>query len=105
MMKLSSDFKHHIRLFTYHFHNGTLLLLVPNSQLDQVDDYRETLLFEATDMEMIMAIYMNNIKMDENGKVVNHQHAMNRATEWIKQACLHNYVAQPEFEDWETELY
>ena len=46
--------------------------------------------------------------MDESGKVLNLTHSMKRAAQWIRLVCREKddtYQVEPEFEDWEVELY
>ena len=66
-MNLSNNLKKHFRLFIYYYTNGTLPFLVGDI-LNIPVDYREELMYEATSVVNIFTIYMNNIKMDENGK-------------------------------------
>jgi len=107
-MKLSDDFKSGLRHFTYYYTNGTLPYVIGDEKLLEGIDYREMLKTEASLVEMVYAIYSNNIKMDEHGKVLNQTHAMKRAAQWIRMVCREEneeYKVEPEFEDWETYLY
>ena len=106
-MKLSIGYRNALRFFTYYFANGTLGLMAGDSKLDSIN-YQERLMEIPSNMEMLMAIYSNNIEMDEEGVVVNHSHAMKRAAQFIREACPidgEEYVVEPEFEDWEVELF
>lgn len=106
--ELSNDFKSALRHFAYYYTNGTLPYVIGDENLLQGIDYREGLKEEASLVEQAYAIFANTIKMDENGKVLNQTHAMRRAAQWIRFVCRgenDDYVVEPKFEDWETELY
>ncbi len=81
--------------------------MVGDSKLASLN-YQERLMEIPSNMEMLMAIYTNNIEMDEQGMVTNHAHAMTRAAQFIRETCPidgEKYVTEPEFEDWEMELF
>ncbi|SDX14177.1 hypothetical protein SAMN05444411_103186 [Lutibacter oricola] len=103
-MKLSNDFIKHLRLFVYYYTNGTLQFRVGDI-LDIDIAYKEVLINDASNMSLIIAIYMNNIEMDANGIVLNHEHAMKRASQQIRQAIDYTYNVEPAFECWELELH
>jgi len=106
-MELSNDFKSCLRHFVYYYTNGTLPYVIKDESLRNID-YRENLKHEASLVETTFAVYTNNIRMDENGKVLNNMYAMKRAAQWIYYACGEangTYMVKPEFEDWETYLY
>ncbi|MEZ4853110.1 hypothetical protein [Flavobacterium sp.] len=106
--KLSNDFKSAMRHFVYYYTNGTLPFVIGDENILKGIDYREDLKEEASLVEQAFAIFTNTIKMDENGKVLNQIHAMKRAAQWIRFVCRSendDYEVEPEFEDWETELY
>ncbi|MEZ5043311.1 MAG: hypothetical protein R2828_25670 [Saprospiraceae bacterium] len=107
-MELSEDFRSCLRHFVYYYTNGTLQFVIGDDTLLKGIDYREDLKNEASLVETAFAIYSNNIKMDENGKVLNQTHSMKRAAQWIRMVCRdkeEEYKVEPEFEDWETYLY
>ena len=106
--ELSDDFKSALRHFVYYYTNGTLPYVINDTELLKNIDYREDLKDEASLVEQAFAIFSNNIKMDENGKVLNLAHSMKRASQWIRLVCREendNFVVEPEFEDWEIKLY
>ena len=106
-MELSNDFKSCLRHFIYYYTNGTLPYVIGDEYLKDID-YRENLKHEASLVETVFAIYTNNIRMDENGKVLNNTYAMKLAAQWIRFICRKtgkNDVVDSEFEDWETYLY
>ena len=106
--KLSNDFKSALRHFAYYYTNGTLQYVIEDNELLKDIDYREDLKDEASLVEQAFAIFSNNIKMDEKGKVINLTYSMKRAAQWIRFVCRtesDNYEVQPEFEDWEVELH
>ena len=105
---LSTDFKSALRHFAYYYTNGTLQYVIGDTSILEGIDYREDLKTEASLVEQAYAIFANNIEMDENGNVLNLTHAMKRAAQWIRLVCRgenENYEVEPDFEDWETELY
>lgn len=61
-----------------------------------------------SNVEMMFAVFSNNIEMNAEGEVLNFDHAVKRAAQFVA-SCLydkHNpYVVEPDFEGWETELY
>ncbi|MNL28858.1 hypothetical protein D3C87_1505220 [compost metagenome] len=107
-MELSNDFKSALRHFVYYYTNGTLQYVIDDNELLKNINYREDLKDEASLVEQAFAIFANNIKMDESGKVLNFNHAMKRAAQWIRFVCREKddtYQVEPEFENWEVELY
>ena len=107
-MTLSDDFKSALRHFVYYYTNGTLPYVIEDKSLLENIDYREMLKNEASLVEQAFAIYANNIKMDMNGIVLNNTYAMKRASQWIRLVCRNKgeeFNVEPEFEDWELELY
>jgi hypothetical protein len=107
-MELSNDFKNALRHFVYYYTNGTLPYVIENESILKGINYREMLKEEASLVETAFAIFANNIKMDNSGKVLNRTHAMKRASQWIRLVCREkneDYKVEPEFEDWETYLH
>lgn len=108
-MKLSDDFKSALRHFVYYYSNGTLPFVVGDESILQDIDYREILKNEASLVEQAYAIFANNIEMDNNGKVLNQEHAMKRAAQWIRFACRKEgeevYKVESFFEEWEWYLH
>jgi hypothetical protein len=107
-MELPTDFKRALRLFVYYYFNGTLAYLVQDGDLLSEVDYAAVLADQPSTMEQVFAIYTNNIKMDENGNVLNQKHAMNRAAQFIIAVCHKSeeaYKVIPELEPWEMELH
>lgn len=107
-MKLSDDFKNALRHFVYYYANGTLTYVIGDDTILKSIDYREILKDEASLVEAAYSIFVNNVEMDEHGKVLNRTHAMKRAAQWIRFVCREkndDYRVDPEFEDWETCLY
>lgn len=105
---LSKDFKSALRHFVYYYTNGTLQYVIGDDELLKDIDYRERFKNEGSLVEKTFAIFSNNIKMDEDGKVLNLQHSMKRASQWIREFCKEKndtYEVKPEFEDWEIELH
>lgn len=107
-MNLSSDFKSVLRHFVYYYTNGTLAYVIGDDILLKDIDYREELKEEASIVEQVFAIFVNNIKMDANGTVLNAQHAMFRAAQLIRAVCCEpddTFKVDPDFQDWETKLH
>ena len=60
---------------------------------------------EPSAIEMVFAIYINVLELDEEGNVLNNTYAQQRATDYLKQYCLNDYTVEPEYENWEIELH
>lgn len=103
-MKLSNSYKSALRLFTYYYANGTLAYTSGVSGLLNID-YIEQLNETPSNFEMVFAVFSNNIEMDENGTVINFEHSIKRASQFVMLACNGSYVVDPDFEDWEIALY
>lgn len=99
-MKLSSDLRAQMRHFAYSLGNGTLCERV----LGDID-YLSALTDGGSVLEMVFAIWMNVVEIDEDGKVLNRYQASKRAAQYLRAYCDRTYVVEPEFEDWETELH
>ncbi|WP_420287303.1 DUF7677 family protein [Flavobacterium psychrophilum] len=97
-MKLSHSFSGALRTFAYFMASGTQNTL---KGIDYLSLYGE----EPSAIEQAFAIYANVIELDENGNVLNAKYAEKRATDYIKQYCDPNFILEPEYEDWETNLY
>lgn len=107
-MNLSNDFKSALRHFVYYYTNGTLPYVIGGDELLKGIDYREELKEEASMVEQLFAIFVNNIRMDETGRVLNAKYAMYRAAQFIRVVCQEpgdTFMVDPDFEDWETELH
>jgi len=107
-MDFSNDYKSALRHFVYYYTNGTLPYVIEDNELLKEINYREDLKDEASLVEQAFAIFSNNIKMDESGKVLNLTHSMKRADQWIWLVCREEndtYKVEPEFEEWEVELH
>jgi hypothetical protein len=99
MARLSHDVSAQLRLFAFFLSNGTLCMEV----LGDID-YSE-ILHEPSALEMIFAIFANTLEVDESGKVLNSGHPEMRASQYIRTRFDPDYVVEPPFESWETELY
>lgn len=99
MAKLSHDVSAELRLFAFYLSNGTLCFdLLGNIEYSDI-------FHEPSAMEMIFAIFANTLEIDEDGKVLNSQHVQRRVAQFILSYVNPNYVVEPPFEDWETELH
>jgi len=103
--KLSNDFVSCLRHFTYYYTNGTLNEVIGEGNVLKGIDYRQGLQMEASLVEQVYAIYANNIRLDEAGKVMNQQYAMRRAAQYIRSVCDTSYEVEPAYEEWEVELH
>jgi hypothetical protein len=68
-------------------------------------DYRPRLMAEPWLMEQLFAIFVNNLKFDETGKVTNRTSADRRAAEWLLTCFDQTYVPKVAFTDEERALY
>jgi len=85
-VKLSRSVSGAVRQFSYWLANGTVghpLL----EGVDYFDAFRES----PSLMEIVYAIFMNNLELDENGEVLNAKYAERRAAQYIKQWCVEGY--------------
>ncbi|NLX81606.1 MAG: hypothetical protein GXZ03_08595 [Proteiniphilum sp.] len=98
MTKLSNAFSGCLRTFAYFMASGTHYNL---KGVDYLSLYGE----EPSAIEMVFAIYINVLELDEEGNVLNNTYAQKRATDYLKQYCLNDYTVEPEYENWEIELH
>lgn len=99
MQKLSHSFSGALRTFSFWIANGTVGL-----PLLQGIDY--SCIFEdPSALERSYAIFANVIEMDDQGTVLNAKYAERRAAQYIRSYVDSSYQVEPEFEDWEIELY
>ena len=103
-MKLTNELKRSITEFSYYYANGTLGLVIDDKEILKNINYREELKEEASLVEMVYAIYINNLVLDNEGKLLNKSHALKRASQYIRSVCDSEYDVFPDFEDWETEI-
>ena len=100
-MKLSHSVSGAVRQFSYWIANGTVGYPLLNG-VDYFDEFKES----PSLLERVYAIFINNLELDENGKVLNAKYAEQRAAQYIKQYCVKGYKAEPPFEgSEEIELY
>lgn len=96
-----------LRFFTYYYANQTLGFVSGVSELSG-KDYLDTMNEMPSNVEMMYAIFANNIEMDAEGTVTNFDHSVKRAAQFVA-SCLYNpnhpYVVEPPFEDWEVALH
>ena len=96
--KLSHAFCGALRTFAYFLASGTHYLL---EDLDYLSLYGE----EPSAIEMVFAIYVNVLELDEDGDLLNHNHAEKRATDYLRAYLDPTFVVDPPYEDWETALH
>ncbi len=105
--KLSISTRSAIRFFTYYYANQTLGIVSGISELLKTD-YLETMNEMPSNVEMMYAIFSNNIEMDDEGKVINFDHSTKRAAQFVASCLFYTdkkFVVEPPFEDWEVELH
>jgi hypothetical protein len=103
-MQLSKNFKSCLGDFVYYYTNGNLPMITGETALIKYD-YREILKSEPSIVESVFRIYSNNVKMDIEGNVLNHFHAMKRAAQLILYTIDADYNIDPDLEDWELNEY
>lgn len=99
-MKVSNYVKGAVRQFSYWFFNGTL-----GYDILEGIDYLSTVREEPSCGELAFAIFMNNLEVDSEGKVLNYKYCENRAAEYIKRYHNPNFSMIPKLEQWETNLH
>ena len=100
-MKLSHSVSGAVRQFSYWIANGTVGYPLLEG-IDYFNEFRES----PSLLEIVYAIFINNLELDENGEVLNAKYAEQRAAQYIKQWCVEGYMAEPTFEgSEEIELY
>lgn len=97
-MKLSHGFSGALRTFAYFIASGTHYMLEDVEYLDLFGE-------EPSAIEMVFAIFVNVIELDENGDVLNFTYAQQRATDYLKSYCVKGFEVDPPFEDWEMNLF
>lgn len=98
MSHLSHSFSGALRTFAYFMASGTHYML-------KGVDYLPLYGSEPSAIERAFAIFANVIDMDENGQVLNAQHAQKRATDYLRSYCDSSFKVDPPLEDWELELH
>jgi hypothetical protein len=69
-------------------------------------DYWPELRDSPTEMEIIFAIFVNNLELDDRGEPLNEKYAERRAALWLYRYCTGDWPeGDPPFEHWEVELY
>lgn len=100
-MKVSHSVSGAVRQFSYWIANGTVGYPLLEG-VDYIEAFRES----PSLLETAYAVFMNNLEMDGDGRVLNAKYAEKRAAQYIKQWCVEGYTADPLFDGTgETELY
>ena len=97
-MKLSNDFSGALRKFAYFMASGSHYML---EDVEYLDLYGS----EPSAIEMVFAIFVNVMELDEEGNVLNFTYAQRRATDYLKSYCDQSFKVSPPYKDWEMELY
>lgn len=100
-MKVSSYLSGAVRQFAYWFAHGTL----GHPILEGIPYVGEIMMEESSFVEQAFAIFMNNLELDEDGKVLNYRYCENRAAQYIRSYFDQKYKIEPPLENWEVELY
>ncbi|WP_395738220.1 hypothetical protein [Prosthecobacter sp.] len=98
MKKLSHSFSGALRTFAYFMSSGTHYML-------EGIDYLSLYGSDPSALEMAYAIFANVLELDDQGQVLNAQHAQKRATDYLRSYCDPTFKVDPPFEDWEMELH
>lgn len=98
MAKLSESVRSDLRHFAFYLANGTVC-----NELLTGYDYR-VIFEEPSILEMVFAIYSNCLELDENGELTGNRRAAERVGQYIRGFVDPQYVIEPPFEPWETEL-
>jgi hypothetical protein len=99
VQKLSHSVSGAIRQFSFWLANRTAGLPL----LEGVD--YSCIFEEPSALEQTYAIFANVLEFDGSGQVQNAKHAEHRAAQFIRSYVDPAYTVEPEFEDWEVELY
>ena len=98
LVKLSPSLSGALRTFAYFMASGTHHTL---AGIDYLSLYGE----EPSAIEMVFAIYVNVLELDEEGTVNNARYAEKRATHYLRAYCDPSFVVDPPYEEWETTLH
>lgn len=98
-MKLSEDVRSAIRHFVFYVHNGTVDFDIMGNH-----DYRKGMMTEASLMEAAYTIFINNLEVADDGKVLNFSYAKKRAAIYLRSVTDRNYEERDQLENWEVEL-
>lgn len=90
-----------VRRFAYWFAHGTL----GHPILEGIPYIGEIMLEESSFVEQAFAIFINNLELDEEGKVLNYRYCEDRAAQYIRSYFDREYKVLPPLESWEVELY
>lgn len=89
-----------VRQFSYWVAHGTV-----GYPLLEGTDYISRIREESSFIEQAFAVFMNNLELDSAGNVLNYKYSENRASQYIRSYFDEDYVVNPPFENWETELH
>ena len=99
MARLHTSVSGAVRFFAFYLANRTLCLEV----LDGID--YTPVFHEPSSLEQVLAIFMNCIEVDADGKVTSDVRAQKRAAQCLRQYFDPSFRVDPPFEDWEVELH
>src|SRR5262245_10830564 len=60
---------------------------------------------EPSSMEMLYAIFVNVLEVDDDGNLLNERHAERRVAQWLKSYIDRDFKLAPPLEPWEGTLY
>lgn len=68
-------------------------------------DYLDLYGTQPSEIEQVYAIFINVLEVDNEGTVLNAHYAQKRATDFLRAYYDPNFIVEPPYELWETELY
>jgi len=86
--------------FSFWVANGTVGLPI----LEGID-YRPVLMTEPSAMQLLYAIFVNVLEVDDDGNVLNEKYAEQRAAQWLRSYIDRDYKMELPLEPWEDTLY
>ena len=101
-LTITDDVWGKIHWFAYDLANGSL----DRDIIDTTEYIDHTGMFiYGYPLEQIFALWSNVLEIDENNKVTNEVAAKRRVAQYLRRWIDRDYVVEPPFENWETELH
>ncbi len=101
VMKVNTYVSGAVCRFAYWFAHGTL----GHPMLEGISYVGEAMMEESSFVEQAFAIFMNNLQLDEEGRVLNFRYCEERAAQYIRSYFDRDYKIMPPLDEWEVELY
>ena len=102
-MKISKNFRKCLFEFVRLYSSGDLANFADENKFANIN-YREEMKTEAAIVDVIFAVYLNNLELDAAGNVLNQHKAVERAAQVILYTFNADYLLDPELEEWELSL-